>query len=446
MRDSIGILLLVQVILIALNGIFASAEIAVLSISETKLEKLAEQGSKKARRLRKLTEEPARFLSTIQIAITLSGFLGSAFAADGFSGPLADWLIGLGVTGISRGTLETLAVILITLILSYFTLIFGELVPKRIAMKKSETVALAISGLLSGISKLFKPVVWLLSVSTNGVLRLLGIDPHEEEEEASEEEIRMLVEAGGEKGTIDKEEQTFIQNVFEFDDLTAGEIATHRTDVDLLFLEDSDAQWAQTIHSTRHTLYPICNETADDVVGILNAKDYFRLEDKSRQNVMAHALREPYFVPETVKADVLFRNMRQKRQSMAVVLDEYGGMVGILTLNDLLEELVGDLHNETAPADDPEPRIEQLDETTWRVTGNAELRDIEAAMGLELEDGEYDTLTGLVFDALGTVPGDDDANISLELPLMHIEVKKVREHQIEEALLHLKPRPEPEEA
>ena len=350
MRDSIGILLLVQVILIALNGIFASAEIAVLSISETKLEKLAEQGSKKARRLRKLTEEPARFLSTIQIAITLSGFLGSAFAADGFSGPLADWLIGLGVTGISRGTLETLAVILITLILSYFTLIFGELVPKRIAMKKSETVALAISGLLSGISKLFKPVVWLLSVSTNGVLRLLGIDPHEEEEEASEEEIRMLVEAGGEKGTIDKEEQTFIQNVFEFDDLTAGEIATHRTDVDLLFLEDSDAQWAQTIHSTRHTLYPICNETADDVVGILNAKDYFRLEDKSRQNVMAHALREPYFVPETVKADVLFRNMRQKRQSMAVVLDEYGGMVGILTLNDLLEELVGDLHSETAPA------------------------------------------------------------------------------------------------
>lgn len=445
METSIGWLLLLQVALILLNAVFACAEIAVLSVNEVKLNKMCAEGNRKAKRLSKLTAQPARFLSTIQVAITLAGFLGSAFASENFSDGLADWLISLGVA-IPHGTLDTICVIIITLILSYFTLIFGELVPKRIAMKKSETVALAISGLLSGISKLFKPVVWLLSVSTNGVLRLLGIDPHEEEEEASEEEIRMLVEAGGEKGTIDKEEQTFIQNVFEFDDLTAGEIATHRTDVDLLFLEDSDAQWAQTIHSTRHTLYPVCNETADDVVGILNAKDYFRLEDKSRQNVMSHALREPYFVPETVKADVLFRNMRQKRQSMAVVLDEYGGMVGILTLNDLLEELVGDLHSETAPADDPEPRIEQLDETTWRVTGNAELRDIEAAMGLELEDGEYDTLTGLVFDALGTVPGDDDANISLELPLMHIEVKKVREHQIEEALLHLKPRPEPEEA
>lgn len=438
MRDSLGVLLIVQVILIAFNAIFACAEIAVLSISETKLDKMVSQGNKKARRLRRLTEEPARFLSTIQIAITLSGFLGSAFAADGFSGPLVDWLIGLGVT-IPRNTLETLAVILITLILSYFTLIFGELVPKRIAMKKPEAVALAISGLLSGISKLFKPVVWLLSVSTNGVLRLLGFDPHEEEEEASEEEIRMLVEAGGEKGTIDKEEQTFIQNVFEFDDLTAGEIATHRTDVDILWLEDGDEVWAATIHDTRHTFFPVCGETADDVEGILNAKDYYRLEDKSRENVLKNAVDEAYFVPETVKADVLFANMRKERQTMAVVLDEYGGMVGIITLNDLLEELVGELFSESSLQDDPEPHMKKVEAGVWQVYGNVALRDMEETMELELGDTEYDTLTGLVFDTLGTVLDEDDVPLTLELPQMTIEVSKIADHQVDEALIRLKP-------
>lgn len=437
MSDSLGILLIVQVILIALNAIFACAEIAVLSISETKLEKMAAQGNKKARRLRKLTEEPARFLSTIQIAITLSGFLGSAFAADGFSGPLVDWLVNLGVT-ISRNTLETLAVILITLILSYFTLIFGELVPKRVAMKKPEAVALAISGLLLGISKLFKPVVWLLSVSTNGVLRLLGMDPHEEEEEASEEEIRMLVEAGGEKGTIDKEEQTFIQNVFEFDDLTAGEIATHRTDVDILWLEDGDDRWAETIHETRHTLFPVCGETADDVEGILNAKDYFRLKDTQRETVLKEAVREAYFVPETVKADVLFANMRKEHQSMAVVLDEYGGMVGIVTLNDLLEELVGELVSEPSQQDNPEPHLEKTEDGLWKIYGNVTLRDMEEAMAIELGDTEYDTLTGLVFDALGTVPDEDEVPLKLDLPQMMIEVTKLADHQVEEACIRLK--------
>ena len=269
-----GILLLVQIILIALNAVFASAEIAVLSVNEARLEQMARQGDKKAVRLYRLTREPARFLSTIQIAITLSGFLGSAFAADGFSDPLVDWVVSLGVS-LPRQTLDTIAVVLITLILSYFTLIFGELVPKRIAMKKSEQLALAISGLIAAISAVFRPVVWLLSLSTNAVLRLCGIDPHEEEEQVSEEEIRMMVKAGGDRGTIDREEQAFIQNVFEFDDITAEEIATHRTDVTILWLEDDDETWAKTIHDSRHTLYPVCDGSPDNVTGVLNAKDYF---------------------------------------------------------------------------------------------------------------------------------------------------------------------------
>lgn len=238
--------LLLQVLLIGLNAVFACAEIAVLSVSETKLERMAADGNRKAARLRKLTVQPARFLATIQVAITLSGFLGSAFAADNFSELLVQWLVGLGV-GIPAKTLDTISVILITIILSYFTLVFGELVPKRLAMKKSEQLALGMSGLISAISKFFAPLVWLLTVSVNGVLRLLHVDPEGDEEEVSEEEIRMMVDAGSERGAIDPEEQSFIQNVFEFDNLTAGEIATHRTEVDLLWLDETPEQWDETI-------------------------------------------------------------------------------------------------------------------------------------------------------------------------------------------------------
>ena len=427
MSDSIGTLLLVQVILIALNAVFASAEIAVLSTNEAKIERLAEQGNKKGKRLFKLTREPAKFLSTIQIAITLSGFLGSAFAAEGFSDPLVEWLISIGVT-IPRQTLNTIAVIVITIILSYFTLVFGELVPKRIAMKKSEQLALAISGLISAISVLFKPIVWVLSVSTNGILRLFGIDPNEDEVGVSEEEIRMMVETGGEKGAIDKDEQNFIENVFKFDDLTAGEILTHRTDVAILWLEDNDDVWSHTIHDSRFTRYPICDESPDKVVGVLNAKDYFRLEDRSRQNIMATAVEQPYFVPETIKADLLFSNMRKAHKSMAIVLDEYGGMMGIVTLSDLLEELVGEL--DEIDQRDENPRIEKIDENTWRVYGNIELSDLEEALETEIDAEDVNTFTGFVFDLLNGIPNDGDHNIEVKVQDLTIYIKRIYEHQI----------------
>ena len=430
MGSSIFVLLLVQVILIALNAIFAGAEIAVLSVNDAKLERMAAQGNKKARRLQKLTAEPARFLSTIQIAITLSGFLGSAFAADGFSEPLVNWVIGLGVT-LPRKTLEKTAVIIITLILSYFTLIFGELVPKRIAMKKSEALALAMSGLLSGISALFKPVVWLLSVSTNGVLRLCVIDPHEEDEAVSEVEIRIMVDEGGEKGTIDREEQKLIRNVFEFDDLTAGEIATHRTDVDILLTEDDDESWASEIHDSRHTLYPVCDGSPDKVIGIVNAKDYFRLDDKSRESVLQNAMREPYFVPESIKADVLFKNMKRERRKMAVVLDEYGGMAGIITLNDLVGELVGDFEG----SEDDVEGIEKLGEGRYLLRGNIALRELEEATGVSFDTEDSDTFTGAAFEALGMVLGDGVYDMSLNLPGASARILKVEGHKIVEAEL-----------
>jgi len=426
--NSIWFLLLLQVVLIALNAIFACAEIAVLSINEVKLERMAEQGDKRAKRLFRLTREPAKFLSTIQVAITLSGFLGSAFAAENFSDPLVDWVVSLGVT-IPRATLDTLALILITIILSYFTLVFGELVPKRVAMKRAEALGLSISGLVSGISVAFKPVVWFLSISTDTILRLMGIDPNETEEQVSEEEIRMMVDAGSEKGAIDEQEKEFIENVFEFDDLTAEEIATHRTDVTILWKEDAIEQWDETIHESRHTLYPVCEDSPDNVVGVLNAKDYFRLRDKSRENVLA-LVKPAFFVPETIKADVLFRKMKKTRNNMAVVLDEYGGMEGIITLNDLVERLVGDLGEDTPEEEAAEPHIEQLNETTWALIGNVDLYDIEQALDVDIGLEEVDTFTGLVFNELDMVPGDGDQNIELDFKGLHIRITRVEDHQI----------------
>lgn len=434
MKGSIGLLLLLQLVLILLNAVFACAEIAVLSVNEAKLERLASQGNGKAKRLYRLTQQPDRFLSTIQVAITLSGFLGSAFAADNFSDVLVDWLISLGLT-IPRATLDTLAVIFITLVLSYFTLIFGELVPKRLAMKKPEKLAMGISGLITFISKLFAPIVWFLSLSTNAVLRLLGIDPNEEDKQLGEEDIRLMVDASLGKGGIDKEEKDFIQNVFEFDDLSAGDIATHRTDVDLLWLEEPMDTWNASIRNTRHSFYPVCDSSPDKVVGVLNEKDYFRLEDKSRESVMAGAVTAPYFVPDTIKADQLFRNMKHSRNSMAIVLDEYGGMVGIVTINDLVEQLVGDLQEGAPVTDEGEPGIKSLPDGSWELRGNIPLEDLEQATGLSFQDEEYDTFTGLVFGALGMIPDDGEQDISLKASGLHIHISRMEDHQIERATI-----------
>lgn len=421
-------LIILQIVLIALNAIFACAEIAVLSISEVKLERMAQQGDKRARRLFALTREPARFLATIQVAITLSGFLGSAFAADNFSEPLVDWVLSLGVR-LPRATLDTVAVVLITLILSYFTLVFGELVPKRVAMKRPEAIGLGISGLVYGISRIFKPLVWLLSISTNAMLRLFGIDPNEADEQVSEEEIRMMVDAGSEKGAIDQQEREFIENIFEFDDLTAKDIATHRVEAVILYLEESMEDWAAIIHDSRHTLYPVCDGSPDDVVGILNAKDYFRLDSRSREEVMA-IVRPAFFVPETIKADVLFRKMKKNRSAMAVVLDEYGGMVGIITMNDLIEELVGDLGEESEELEAAEPHIRKLDESSWAVYGNVELWELEEALGIHFHQDEVDTFTGLVFSELDMIPDDGAQSIHLDMEGLSIDVLDIREHQV----------------
>lgn len=434
MGNSIIFMILLQVVLIALNAVFACAEIAIISMNDNKMNKMASEGNKNAKRLVKLTQEPARFLSTIQIAITLSGFLGSAFAAENFSDVLVDALIGIGVP-IPADVLESVAVIVITLILSYFTLVFGELLPKQVAMRKAEPLALGLSGLISGIAAVFKPIVSFLTFSTNSILRLMGIDPNEEAEEVSEEEIRMMVDAGSEKGTIDHEEKEFIQNIFEFDDLSAEEIMTHRTDVTMLDVEDSMEEWKNIIYGSRHTLYPVCDGSADEIVGILNAKSYFRLDNHDRENVMQNAVTPAYMVPDTVKADTLFRNMRKERHGIAVILDEYGGTRGIVTINDLVEQLVGDLGNNETVVE--EGYIELLEDNTWKVQGSVTLEEVSEVIGVHLDSEEYDTLSGLVFHEYGSIPKDGTC-IELDLEKMNIQVLDIKEHQVETAIIQLK--------
>ena len=436
--------IILQFVLIFLNAVFASAEIAVISTNETKLQKMAERGDKRAKRLVKITSQPARFLSTIQVAITLAGFLGSAFAADNFAGPLTNVLVKAGLP-LPASVINSICVILITLILAYFNIVLGELVPKRIAMKRAEKTALGISGVLRLVSVIFAPIVWLLTASTNGLLRLFGINPGEDEEEVTEEEIMMMAEAGSEKGSIDSEENELIKNIFEFKEQTVGEVCTHRKDTDLLFLSESDEEWAARIASTRHTYYPICGKGIDDIAGVLSTKDYFRLDDKSRENVMKKAVSAAVFVTENTPANTLFYKMKISREYFAVVVDEYGGMSGIVTMHDLLELLVGDL---TEKDDKEEYEISRLSETEWEITGLAPIDKVEASLGVKLPEEEsehFETFGGYVCGMMGTLP-EDGASFELSTEQMNVRVLSVEDRCIKRVIVTLPERKAEEKA
>ena len=438
--------LLLQLFLIMLNAIFACAEIAFLSMNDTKLAQLSPKKSKKLTKLKKLTDRPEKFLATIQVAITLAGFIGSAFAAENFSDKLVSLIKRLNLElPVSDAFLNSIAVILITLLLSFFTILLGELIPKRLAMKKPERIALVLVSLISFISHLFAPLVWLLTASTNGLLRLFGVNPQDEEEKVTEEEIRQMVDAGSEDGTIELEEKEIIQNVFEFNDTTAGEIATHRTDMIMLCSEDTLEEWDEIIHDSRHTIYPIYSDSVDNIVGILNAKDYFRLDNKSIPYIMENIVKPPYLVPETANADVILKNMRTRKEYFAIVIDEYGGTRGIVTLTDLIQCIVGDIDYEDSDNAEPErPEIEQIDDITFSVSGLALIDDVEKAVDRELSERDCDTIGGYILSIIGSIP-TDGTTLTTENELMYINVTEVKDHRIERAILTLKPVEEEEE-
>lgn len=422
-----------QLIFIFLNAIFASAEIAVLTMNSNKLAQLCAVGDRRALRLARLTEQPAGFLATIQVGITLINLLSSAVATENFSARLVSWLMTLGINA-PRFVVNTLSIAIITLILTYFTVLLGELIPKRIAMEKAEQIALGMSGLIYTVSRIFRPLVWLFTVSTNGLLRVFGLDPHAKKDENTEEEIRLMLDVAKEKGSILPGEQSMIHNVFEFDDILAGEIMTHRIEVSLLWMAETDEQWEQTINESRHSVYPICSDSPDHIVGVLYTKDYLRLKDRSRINAMKKAVQPAYFIPESVRADILFRNMQKSRNHFAVVVDEYGGMSGIVTMHDLLEQLVGDLDDDkTTPKESP--LIERLDSGTWRIQGIAPLEEVEKQLGISLPD-DYDTFGGFVFGLLGTIPSDGSTP-ELEEYGLTIKITKIQKRRLESAVVYL---------
>ena len=327
----------------------------------------------------------------------------------------------------------------VTLVISYFSIVFGEMVPKRIAMKNAEKFSLTMSGPITVISKLFAPLVWLLTKSTNGILRLCGIDPNSEDEIVTEEDLLLMADAGHKKGTIDTEENDLIKNVFAFDDLTVGEICTHRKEVAVLWLDETIAQWEQTIHESRHSVYPVCGDSVDQIVGVLNAKDFFRLQNRTKEFVMEHAVHTPYFIHETMKADELFSKMKRHADHFAVVVDEYGGMCGIITVTDLVEQLVGDFDdNET---ERQEPELERLDSKTWKIRGTCSLHDVAKALDHEFSDAEeYETFSGFLIGKLGEIP-KDGSRLKLEIEGYLIRILNVRQHCVEKAIVRLEHSP-----
>ena len=300
-------------------------------------------------------------------------------------------------------------------------------------------MALGMAGLLYTVSKVCKPLVWLLTISTNGILRLMGLNPDEEDDKVSEEEIRMLLMEGNEQGIIQETESEIIQNVFEFDDISVEEICTHRRDVVALYMDDTEEEWAKVIHDNRHTYYPICGKDLDDVIAVLDTKDYFRLENKSREYLLAKAADQAFFIPETMKANLLFRKMKESRTYFAVILDEYGGLCGIITLHDLMESLVGDLSEREEPWR-PED-IEQTGEDTWIIQGGASLDDVAEALKIELPLDDHDTFNGYICDVIGRIPADGE-EFTCETEDMMVQVHKVENHMIGEAEVTKKDRSE----
>ena len=370
--------LIILIVLILVNAFFAAAEIAVISLSETKLRRQAEEGDKKAAKLLSLTQTPDHFLSAIQIAITLAGFLSSAFAADSFSDPLVDWLVGdVGVTALSPAALNNLMVVLITVVLSYFSLVLGELAPKRIAMKKTEGVARFALGPVCVVAAVFRPVIWLLSKSTNGVLRLLHIDPNADPEDVSEDEIRMMVDLGEERGAIEASEKELIENIFEFNNTTAEDVMVHRTDMVMVWAQDTSDDIINTILASGRSRFPVYEEDADHIVGILNTRDFLLNTQEEKPKPLSELFRPAYFVPESVRTDVLFRDMQSKKVHMAIVVDEYGGTSGLVTMEDLLEEIVGNIYDEFDPLEEKE--IEQTEPGVWKVSGSCDLETVAEA-------------------------------------------------------------------
>ncbi len=417
----------VLLVLILLNAFFAASEIALISLNDNKVKLQAEEGDKKAKLLLNLLGEPSRFLATIQIGITLAGFLASAFASETFAEPLVKYLLVIGVP-IPETWLKTAAMFVITIILSYFTLVLGELVPKRLAMKKAEPIARFVAKPLQLLSLVTSPFVKFLTASTNFCVRLFGVDPNAEDEQVTEEEIRMMVDVGEEKGTIHETEKEMINNIFEFNNKTVSDIMTHRTEVGALPIDASLKEVTAFVNSEKYSRIPVYEDSIDNIVGVMHSKYLiqFLTSDDTSNFSLSNMVRPPYFVPASKRTDELFKELQQNKTHMAIIIDEYGGTAGIVTLEDLIEEIVGNIFDED---DDEEKPLEKLDDNTFIIKGSISLDEVQEVLGANLPVDDYDTLSGFVIGQIGRIPEKGDKS-TIEYNELVFKVEEVEEKKV----------------
>lgn len=411
--------LIVLVILIFLNAFFAASEIAFISLNDAKIEKQAKEGNKKAGQIEKMLKTPSKFLATIQIGITLAGFLSSAFASDTFAEKLAPMLYQL-MPFINLGVWKNISIILITIILSFFTLVFGELVPKRLAMKNYEKIAFGTIGVIRVISIVTSPFVKFLTFVTNTISKLFGVGENDEES-ITEEEIKMMVDQGEEKGTIKEEEKELINNVFEFNDITVSEIMRHRKDIFAVDINISTDELIDELSKEeyRYSRIPVYDETIDEIKGILYVKDVLKNINKKSFKVK-NVVKDAYFVSQNRLINEVFKEMQKNKMQIAIIVDEYGGTAGLITMEDILEELVGDIYDEY---DEVEKEFERIDENTYLLAGNVPIYDVNKILNADIPEGDYDTISGFLLEELGRIPEEQETPI--------IETQKVT-YKIEE--------------
>ena len=445
--DDPGSIILKVVLLFALilvNAFFAMSEMAIVTLNDSKMEKMADEGHKKAKKVLRLTEDSSRFLSTIQVGVTIAGFLTSAVAATSFSSILTAWLTKLFniSDGSVKGLIASLSLILITILISYFSLVLGELLPKRIAMHNPESISFKVVGILLFFKAIMRPIVALLSASTNGMLRLFGINPKDTPQAVTEEEIRMLVDVGEEKGVIEESQKEMINNIFEFDDIVAADVMTHRTDVVAIDINDSFTTVLKTVMEEGYSRIPVYDDDLDDIKGVLYVKDLLKFvgQDLPKRGV-AKLMRKAYFVPESKKCGELFAEMTEKRIQLAIVSDEYGGFAGIVTIEDLLESIVGNMQDEY---DDEEEEFEKLNDTTYTIDGVTDIEEVEEELGIKLPQGEYDTVAGMIMSILGRIPEENETP-TVEVAGCEFTVESINERRIERVKIVKLPIEEAEE-
>ncbi|WP_313019437.1 hemolysin family protein [Acetoanaerobium noterae] len=427
--------ILFLILLIGVNAFFAASEIALISLNDNKIKIMADEKNLKAIQLVKLLSEPSSFLATIQIGITLAGFLASAFAAESFADPLVNIIKAYDLP-ITDSVLRVLTVTVITIILSYFTLVLGELVPKRVAMKKAESIAFFVVTPLSVLSKVTSPFVKFLTASTNFCVRLFGIDPNSNDDDVTEEEIRMMIDVGEEKGTIHEREKIMINNIFEFNNKTAEDIMTHRMELVGIPHDIGLRKLIDIVKTEQYSRIPVYNESIDNIIGVLYVKDLLPLivEEAEDDFELDSYIRKPFFVPIQKKIDELFFELQATNIHIAIVIDEYGGTAGIVTVEDLLEEIVGNIFDEYDEEEDKE--FKQIDETIFEVKAMISLEELEEHLEVELPVEEYETLNGFLIGLIGNIPSKDE-EIEVQFKNLYFRVIEVTDKRIEKVIIEV---------